>query len=129
MVLVYALFALTVSAILTAVFSRTASRHRQGHAFLDFFALLLLLAGTADGWLAPAVSSGPRSGVYPIVFLAVFAAILTVSLILSIRSGNTLKLAEGDRSTRLETEAAVFDSLVWLAMTLSGIAILKAFVI
>ncbi len=129
MVLVYVLFALTVSAILTALFSGTISQHGQGHAFMYFFALLLLLAGAVGVWLAPAIASGQRSGVYPAVLLAVFAAILALSTILSVRSRSALMPAAAERVASLETEAEVFGSLVWLALMISGITILKNFVI
>ncbi len=125
MILVYVLFALTFSLILTAFFAGNIPQHRQGHAFIFFFILSMLLAGAADVWLLPVVASGQRS-ILPAVSLTVFAAILAVSVILSVRPPRRLLQAAPHRDPGLDTEAAVFDSLVWLVVVISGIAVLKA---
>ncbi len=127
MILVYILFALTFSLILTAFFAGNISQHRQGHAFIFFFIVLMLLAGAGDVWLVPLVASGQRGSLYPGVFLAVFAAILAVSVVFSIRSPRRMVLQTIRRSDpRLDVEAIVFDSIIWLVVMISGIAVLKA---
>jgi hypothetical protein len=127
MVLVYILFALTFSLVLTAFFAGNISQHRQGHAFIFFFILLMLGAGGADAWLVPAIAAGQRNSLFPGAFLAVFAAILAASVILSVRSPRRLmRQAAPHSDPRLDTEAVVFDSIVWLAVVVSGIAVLKA---
>ncbi len=126
MILVYVLFALTGSTVLTALFTGHTTHHRQGHAFMFFFIAFLLLAGVVAAWLAPAVASGQRSVFYPVVFLALFGAILAVSVILSIRSPLPAMKAVAHSDTRLDAEAAAFDFLIWLSVLASGIAVLKA---
>ena len=126
MILVYILFALTFSLVLTAVFAGNISQHRQGHTFIFFFILLMLLAGAVDEWLVPVAASEQRSSLFPGVFLAVFAAILAASVILSVRSPSRMMLQAAPQSNpRLDTEAVVFDSIIWLAVLISGIAVLK----
>ena len=127
MIVVYILFALTFSLILTAFFAGNIPQHRQGHAFIFFFTLLMLLAGAADMWLVPVVAAEQRSSLFAAVFLAVFAAILAASVVLSVRAPRRMMLQtapQGDPG--LAVEAVVFDSIIWLAVLISGIAVLKA---
>ena len=124
---VYILFALTFSLVLTAFFAGNVPKHRQGHAFIFLFILLMLLAGAVDVWLAPVAASEQRSSIFPAVFLAVFAVILAASVVLSVRSPRRMMLQAAPRSDpRLDAEAVVFDSIVWLAVLISGIAVLKS---
>jgi hypothetical protein len=126
-ILVYILFALTFSLVLTAFFAGNISQHRQGHAFIFFFILLMLLAAAVDVWLVPIAASEQRGSLFPGVFLAVFATILAASVILSVRSPRRMMLQAAPQSnSRLDTEAVVFDSIIWLAVLISGIAVLKA---
>jgi hypothetical protein len=124
-ILLYLLFALTVSTILTALFAGQAAPHRQGHIFLFFFVLLLIIAGVSDVWLVPIVASEQRSAFYPAVLLTLFCAVLTASVLLSVRSPRPLTQAAAHHDTGLDAESAVFGSLVWLAMLVFGIAVLK----
>ncbi len=124
MVLLYVLFALTASMVLTALFTGQAAQHRQGHAFVFFFTLLIMAAGLVELWLVPVVASGQRSAFYPVVSLAIFCAILAASVILSVRSPRPAR-ADTHRDTGLDAESAVFDSLIWLAVLIFGILVLK----
>ncbi len=126
MILLYVLFALTVSMVLTAVFSRQAAQHRQGHTFIFIFVLLFLMAGMCDLWLVPSIASGQRSLVYPVVLLVVFCAILTASVLLAVSLPRVAAHAAGHRDAGRDAESAAFGSLIWLATLIFGIAALKA---
>ncbi len=129
MILLYLLFALTVSTVLTVLFAGQAAPHRQAHAFLFCFALLLLIGGVCDVWLVPIVASGQRSVFYPAVLLAVFCAFLTASVLLSVRAPIPMTPAASQHDTVLDAESAAFGSLVWLAVLIFGIAVLKTAVV
>ncbi len=125
MVLLYLLFALTVSTVLTAIFAGQAAQHQQGRAFLFFFILLLVIAGACDVWLVPVVAAGRGTIFSPVALLIVFGAVLSASVLLSVRSQHLMAQTAGHRDA-VDAEAAVFDSLIWLAMLIFGIAVLKA---
>ncbi len=125
MILLYLLFALTVSTVFTALFAGQAAPHRQSHTFLFFFILFLLIAGVCDMWLVPVVGSGQRNALYPVALLTVFCAVLTSSVLLSVRSPLPMTQAAEHRDTGLDAESAVFGSIIWLALLIFGIAVLK----
>jgi hypothetical protein len=125
-ILLYVVFALTVSTILTALVAGLIPERRWGDAFIAFFVLLVLCAGAADAWLVPVVAAGQRSSVLPVIFLIAFGAMLAASIILMTRSTRPLMQAAIHRENRLEAEAAAFDAVLWLAVLIFGIAVLKA---
>lgn len=126
MLLVYLLFALTVSTVLTALFSARIPENRRGDAFIGFFAALMVLAWAADTWLLPTLASGPGRSWVPIVMLAVFAGVLASSAILAVRTPRPLRHAAVHHDWRLNGEAAVFDLVLWTALLVLGMALLKS---
>ncbi len=125
MILLYGLFALTLSMVLTALLSRKTPQHRQGHIFIIIFVVLSVIAGAGDVWLVPVVASGQRSLVYPAVLLAVFCAVLMASVLLSVRSTLPMTQAAAHRDAGLDAESTVFGSFIWLATLIFGIAVLR----
>jgi hypothetical protein len=126
MILVYVLFALTVSTVLTALFSARIPENRRGEAFIGFFAVLMVLAWAANTWLLPALAAGPRSSWIPITMLIIFAGVLASSAVLSVRTQRPLQHALARHDGRLKGEAAVFDLVLWAALLVLGMALLKS---
>lgn len=126
MILVYVLFALTVSTVLIALFSARIPENRRGDAFIGFFAVLMVLAWAADTWLLPALAAGPGRSWTPIVMLIIFAGVLASTAFLSVRTPRHLRHAVVHHDWRLNGEAAVFDLVLWAALLVLGIALLKA---
>jgi hypothetical protein len=126
MILVYLLFALTVSAILIALFSEHIPQNRKGELYIGIFVALMVLTWAADTWLFPALAAGPRTSWPLVATLIIFAAILAVSLSLSVRTPGPLRKAVANRSPRIDTEAEVFDLLLWSALFVAGIIILRS---
>src|SRR5512147_2140867 len=106
MILVYLLFALTVSTLLSALFSARIPENRRGEAFIGFFVALMVLAWAADEWLLPALEGGLKSSWIPPLTLVIFAAVFAASTLLSIRTPGPLQHAAVDRHGRLNAEAA-----------------------
>jgi hypothetical protein len=126
MILVYLLFALTVSTILSALFSARIPENRKGEAFIGFFAALMVLAWAADEWLLPALAAGLKTPWIPLLTLIIFAGVLASSAVLAVRTPGPLRHAVVNRDSRLNTEAAVFDLALWFAMLVSGMAVLRS---
>ena len=126
MILVYLLFALTASSVLTALFSASVPENRKGEAFMGFFAALMVLAWAADEWLLPALAAGLKTSWIPLLTLVIFGGVLAASAILSVRTHGPLQHAAVDHDNRLNGEAAVFDLLLWSAMLVLGMAALKS---
>lgn len=126
MILVYVLFALTVATVLTALFSARIAENRRGDAFIGFFAALMALAWVADTRLLPALAAGPGSSWTPVVMLVVFAGVLAVSAALAVRTPRPLQHAMVHHDGRLNGEAAIFDLVLWTALLVLGIALLKS---
>jgi hypothetical protein len=126
MILVYVLFALTVSTVLFALFSPRIPEDRRGEAFIGFFAALMALAWAANTWLLPAMTAGPRRSWVPIMMLVIFAGVLASSAVLSVRTPRPLKHAVVPHEGRLNGEAAVFDLVLWAALLVLGMALLKS---
>ncbi len=125
-ILLYLLFALTVSTTLTAFFGERIPQHRRGDAFIGFFILLVLIAWAVNAWLVPAVAAGRGTPWLPILFLIIFGAILVTSAILSARSSGPFAQAAVHHDNRLDAEAAAFDFLLWFAVLIFGIAVMRA---
>ncbi len=125
-ILLYLLFALTVSMTLTAIFGARIPQQRRGEAFIGFFILLVLIAWAVDAWLAPAVSAGRSTPWVAVLFLIIFGAILVASAVLSVRSPGPLVQATLHHDNRLDAEAAAFDILLWFAVLIFGIAFIRA---
>ena len=126
MILVYVLFALTVSTVLTALFSARIPENRRGEAFIGFFAVLMVLAWAANTWLLPSLAAGPRSSWIPITMLIIFAGVLASSAVLSVRTPRPFQHAVVRHDGRLNGEAAVFDLVLWVALLVLGMALLKS---
>ncbi len=126
MLLVYILFALTFSTVLTASFSAHISESRKGEAFIGFFAVLMALAWAADEWLIPSLAAGLKTSWPPVVVLGMFCALLVLSTSFSIRAPGPLRMAVSGFENRLSAEAAAFDVIIWSALVLTGISLLKA---
>jgi hypothetical protein len=126
MLVVYLLIALTFSAVLFAVFSAYISESRKGEAFIGFFAVLMALAGAADEWLVPSLVKGLKSSWPPVITLAMFFALFVLSTAFSIRAPNPLRQSVSGSENRLSAEAAGFDLVIWFALVLTGVSLLKA---
>jgi hypothetical protein len=126
MILVYLLFALTVSSVLTALFSASFPENRKGEAFMGFFAAFMVLAWAANTWLLPALAAGLKTSWIPFFTLTIFGGVLAASAILSVRTHGPLQQAAADHDNRLNGEAAVFDLVLWSAILVLGMAVLKS---
>jgi hypothetical protein len=126
MVLVYILFALTVTTVLTALFSARIPESRKGEIYIGFFVAFMVLAWAADTWLLPALASGLRTSWPLILTLIIFVTMFAVSLSLSVRTPGPLRQAVANHKSRLDTEAAVFDLLLWFALLIVGITIMRS---
>ncbi len=125
MILLYLLFALTVSMTLTALFGARIPQHRRGDAFIGFFIVFVLIAWAVDAWFVPAVAVGRNAPWLAVLFLMIFGAILAASAILSVRSSGPLVWAALHHDNRLDAEAAVFDFLLWFAVLIFGITLMR----
>ncbi len=126
MILVYILFAMTFSTVLSAIFSSRIPEDRQGDAFIGFFIGLLVLAEAIDKWLWPALAAGYKVFWPVIVSLIVFAAVLAASVELSIRTPRHVRqpiMIEHD--SRFDPEAVGFDLLLWVALVSLGIIAMR----
>jgi hypothetical protein len=126
MLLVYLLFALTVSTILTALFAERIPEDRKGEAFISFFSVLIALAWAADKWLFPALADGFKTAWVGALALIVFGGVFLASAILSVRTPGPLKRAVVYHNGRLDAEAAVFDLALWFATLAAGITVMKS---
>ncbi len=126
MILVYILFALTFSTILSALFSNRIPESRQGDAFIGFFIGLIALAGAIDKWLLPALAAGYKVVWPAIASLIVFGAVLAASVELSVRTPRHVRqpiMIEHD--SRFDPEAAGFDLFLWIALVSLGIIVMR----
>jgi len=125
MVLMYVLFALTVSTILTALISEHIPQKREGEAFIGFFVALMMLAWAGDEWLLPTIAAGHKITWLPILLLIMFGGFFAASTILSVRKSG-LRHALVNHNNRLNAEAVVFDLILWFALLTVGIAVLRS---
>jgi hypothetical protein len=125
MLLVYLLIALTFSTVLTASFSAHISESRKGEAFIGFFAGLMVLAWAVDEWLIPSLASGLKTSWPPAITLAMFCALFVFSTVFAIRAPGPLRQAVSGYKNKLDAEAVVFDLILWSALVLMGIYLLK----
>ncbi len=126
MILLYILFALTSSMILTALFASHIRENKRGDAFIGFFVLIFLAALAMVEWLIPAVIAGRNPVVWtPVLFLVIFGAILVVSAVLSVRSSGPLVWAGVRHSNKQDAEALTFDIILWVMMLIFGIMIMR----
>ncbi len=121
MILVYVLFALTVTAVIIALFSEHIPQNRKGEVYISIFVALMVLTWAADTWLFPALAAGLKTAWPLVLTLIIFAAIIVVSLALSVRMPGLLRQAVASHGTRLDMEAAVFDLLIWFILLIAGI--------
>ncbi len=126
MILMYMLFALTVSAILTALISEHIAQNRQGEAFIVFFAALMIVAWVVDEWVLPDLSRGHIISWLPAVLLILFGGVLAASTILAVRNPRPLRQAVVNHGSRFDAEAMVFDVILWLALLTIGIVVLRS---
>lgn len=125
-ILLYVLFALTIAMVLTALFAPRVPEQRRGEAFIAFFIALLLAAGAVIEWLVPAITAGGGGAWMPALILVIFAAILIVSALLSVRTPRSFARAGGPHNQRQDAEALAFDIALWLLMLIFGIAIMRS---
>ncbi len=125
MTLLYILFALTASVVLTALFAAHIPEQKRGEAFIGIFVSLALAAWAVDEWLLPALSAGLRAAWLPVLLLVVFGVILAASAFLSVRSQGPFAWASVHQDRRLDAEAVAFDLLLWLAMLIFGISVIR----
>lgn len=126
MILLYILFALTVAMVLTALSASWVPEQRRGEAFIAFFIALLLVGGTVAKWQVPAIALGRGVTWVSALLLAIFAAILVVSMLLSVRPGRSFAQAGGSHNQRRDVEAVAFDIALWLLMLIFGILIMRS---
>ncbi len=126
MILLYLLFALTISMVFTALISAHIPQNKEGMTFIGFFVALVVLALGVDEWLIPVLAAGQKSSFLPILLLIIFGGIFTASTILTVRSSAPLRQAVVSQNNRLDSEAMIFDFILWLALLTAGIAVLKS---
>ncbi len=126
MILVYLLFALTVSTVLIALFSARIPQSRKGEIYIGIFVAIMVLAWAADQWLLPALATGLSTSWPLVLTLIIFVTILAVSLSISVRTPGPLRQAVTNHDSRLDTEAAIFDLFLWLALLIVGITIMRS---
>lgn len=126
MILMYMLFALTVSTVLTALISARIPQNREGEAFIGFFVALMVLAWAADEWLLPALAAGQKTSWLPVLLLIMFGGVFAASTILSVKTPGPPQQAVVNHGNRLDAEAVVFDLILWFALLAVGIAVLRS---
>ncbi len=126
MILMYLLFSLTASAILTALISEHIPQKREGEAFIVFFAALMIVAWVVDEWVLPDLSRGHIISWLPAALLILFGGVLAASTILAVRKSGPLRQAVVNHGNRLDAEAMVFDVILWLALLAIGIVVLRS---
>ena len=126
MILMYLLFALTFSTVLTALISARIPQRREGEAFIGFFVALMMLAWAAYEWLIPALAVGLKTVLLPVLLLIIFGGILAASTILSVRPSGLLKQTVGSHYNKPDAEAIVFDLLLWVVVLTIGITVLRS---
>ena len=125
MILLYILFALTVAMVLTALSAPRVPEQRRGEAFIVFFTVLLLAAGAAVEWPVLVIAAGRGGALAPALLLVIFAAILVVSTLLSVRQTGSFARAGGYHNHRQDVEAVSFDIALWLLMLIFGVLIMR----
>ena len=126
MMLMYILFALTISAVLTALISAHIQQNRRSEAFIGFFVALMMLSWAADEWLVPVIAAGQKISWMPIVLLIIFGGVFVASTILSIRTSRPLQQTVMNHDFRLDAEAMTFDLILWFALLTLGITVLRS---
>ncbi len=126
MILMYMLFALTVSAILTALISEHITKNRQGEAFIVFFVALMIVAWVVDEWVLPNLAGGHTISWLPVVLLIMFSGMFVASTVLSVRKSRPLRQAVVYYNSRFDAEAMVFDLIFWCALLAIGIIVLRS---
>jgi hypothetical protein len=126
MILMYMLFALTVSTVLTALISAYIPKKREGEAFIGFFVALMVLAWAADEWLLPTLTAGQKTSWLPILILIMFGGFFVASTILSVKTYGSPQPAMVNHENRHNAEAMVFDLILWFALLIVGIAVLRS---
>jgi hypothetical protein len=124
-ILLYILFALTVAMVLTALSAPRVPEQRRGEAFIAFFIALLLAAVAAVEWQVLAIAAGRGVVWVPALLLVIFAGILVVSTLLSIRQTGSFARAGGSHNHRQDVEAVSFDIALWLLMLIFGVLIMR----
>src|SRR5512137_1926498 len=107
--------------VLSALSAPWVPEQRRGEVFIAFFIALLLAAGAAVEWQVPAIAAGRGVAWVPALLLVIFAAILVVSTLLSVRQTGSFARAGGSHNHRQDAEAVAFDIALWLLMLIFGI--------
>jgi hypothetical protein len=125
MILVYLLFALTLSTILMVVFDAKIPDQKRSDAFILFFAALMLIAWAVDEWVLPIVAIEGIATWVPGMAVSIFGLILVVSAILSARSQGPIIRAGVHHSKREDVEAIGFDIVLLFLIAAFGIMVLR----
>jgi hypothetical protein len=126
MILIYILFALTFSTVLTALFSARAPEHSKEELFIGFFVALLAAAWAADVWILPALAAGGHRTWLAAATLILFGAMFIASAALAAGGRRLRTQAVHHNESRFDAEAAVFDLLLWVVLLIAGIALMRS---
>ncbi len=127
MILIYLLFALTFSMVLTALFSSRASENRKALLFIGFFIALLAASWAADVWLLPALAAaGLSRTLLPAAMMILFALMFIASASMTAWGPRLRRQAVLHHDSRLDAEAAVFDLLLWAILLIAGIMLIRS---
>ncbi len=106
MIIIYLLFALTLSTILVVVFGATIPEQRRSEAFIAFFAALMLVAWAVDAWFLPAIAIKGVGTWVPDLAVSIFGAIIVVFAFISRRSQGPLIRAEVYHSMKQDAKGS-----------------------
>ena len=126
MILLYILFALTLSAILTGLLGVKIPEQKRSDTFIIIFVALMLAGWAVVQWFLPIVALKGTGGWVPALLIIIFGAILVLSAVLSARSRGPLVKAAAHHSVREDAEAIGFDIGILVLMAVFGIALLRA---
>lgn len=126
MILVYLLFALTLSTVVMVLFGAKISERKRSEAFIAFFAVLMLIAWGVDAWLLPVIAIKGVGAWVPDLAVSIFGAMLVVSAVLSTRPQTPFVRARLHHNMRQDVEAIGFDIVLLILIVAFGLAVLRS---
>jgi hypothetical protein len=126
MILLYLLFALTLSTILTMLFGPKIPEQKRGEAFIVVFTVLMLAAWAIDEWLLPIVGIEGVGTWVPDAAVLIFVAMLIASAAFSTRSRGLMIEARVHHGMRQDSEAIGFDIVLLILLMAFGITVLTS---
>jgi hypothetical protein len=126
MIIVYLLFALTLSTILVVIFGATIPEQKRSDAFIAFFAALMLVAWAVDAWFLPDIAIKGVGTWVPDLAVSIFGAILVIFTVIASRSQGPLMRAGVYHSMRQDAMAIGFDIVLLILMVAFGIIVLRS---